>query len=139
MSAACPRCEEGGRRQVREHPQVVRGVFDVERAWLLVESVPREAQELPADQVDVLLTGAPLDPAHVEHVDASQPGMLARIAWADFAGEWHQAEILIDGHHRAARCRREGRPFRVFRLTLPETRLCLTAPRWRTLQLAWAD
>lgn len=128
MSYPCERCASGGRRQTCEHLQAVRGAWDVERAWLLVESAPREPATLTEAELAAVLDGAGLDPDHVGHVEPERPGLLAEVRWCDFAGEWHGAEVLIDGHHRAERCRREGVPFRIYRLNYREARVCQTRP-----------
>ncbi len=64
------------------------------------------------------LTSRVVDAAHAEHVDCSEPGIVARIRLARDGAE---GTVFIDGGHRGEQALRLGRPFYVHLLTEAET------------------
>lgn len=73
------------------------------------------------DYLDHLQEDA-VDYVHVNHVDASWPGVIAQ-AWDCRKGR--PAAVLIDGNHRAARCYVDGRPFKAVILSWEESERCI--------------
>jgi hypothetical protein len=60
-------------------------------------------------------------PPHLEHVDAALPGIVCVFEYTD---DSHPLLCLIDGSHRAAKCRRDDLPFFAYLLTEEESLLC---------------
>ena len=81
----------------------------------------RAAKEVPAETLDAVLQVNSVTPAHVDHVDTNHPGIACPI---DYTPEGEPVMALIDGSHRAAKCRKEGIPFFAFQLTPDEARRC---------------
>ncbi len=98
--------------------------YDVERAKQLVQD-GREPVEVERGSARASVDECRLDPRHVAHVDPSYPGLIAHIWYPAPDGEVYHAYVLIDGHHRAARCLAEGRPFLAFLLSEEESRAVL--------------
>lgn len=81
-------------------------------------------EQLPTGEI-VTLLGFYVHAEHVAHVDPDSPGIAA------FALDSY---ILIDGHHRVARCLQLGRPtFDVYFLTKKESDAVLTSVSRRRL------
>jgi glutamate-1-semialdehyde 2,1-aminomutase len=95
--------------------------FVVDRARALVQD-GREPVEVDDESVEASVADSAIDDAHVGHVDPAEPGIIAFIYHRADGGEEVEAHLLIDGHHRAARCLREGRPFFAHLLTPEESR-----------------
>jgi glutamate-1-semialdehyde 2,1-aminomutase len=113
----CPRC----RRSTAVFPYL-RGLyrFDLERARRLVGD-GREPVEVDEDSLRSALEDGDLDPEHVAHVDPGRPGVIAYVQRRAEDGELSTGHVLIDGHHRAARCLRERRSFTAYLLTMEES------------------
>jgi hypothetical protein len=114
----CERCANMGKPQM----YTVKGelgeyVFNVERARQIANDGRHRAFEVPREMVEQMLSvNEDHVPEHIDHVDPSQPGILAQ-RWGGVA--------LIDGNHRARRCLRDGFVFRAFMLDLIESRACM--------------
>ena len=90
--------------------------FDIGVAMRIVNN-GRAPMEYPSEYLQQFVENNQYTEAHVEHVDATQPGILAFVPMPD--GNTYAA--IIDGSHRAVKCYREGKPFRVLALTEKET------------------
>jgi hypothetical protein len=90
-------------------------IFDVERAKQIASN-GRRAELVPADTLTLLLATSRYEEAHTAHVNVDAPGIL---------GQRFNGPFLLDGMHRAARCRREKKDFRAFVLSQEETLACL--------------
>src|SRR5262249_11528149 len=118
----CPRCRSG--RETFWYRFGGRYEFDVDKARALAGD-GREPVEVEEESVRVEVESSELDECHVPPVDASIPGLIAHVWYPARPGEeWH-GHLLIDGHHRAARCLREGRTFRAYLLSEEESRAVL--------------
>jgi hypothetical protein len=95
-------------------------LYDVDRANAIVRD-GRKAVELAADSVRQCVEEAHLNKAHVGHVDPSLPGVVAMFQCLTEDGESLRTHVLIDGHHRAARCLQLGMPFRAYLLSDEES------------------
>jgi hypothetical protein len=73
------------------------------------------------ETLDAILQVNSVTPAHVDHVDTNYPGIACPV---DYTPEGEPVMVLIDGSHRASKCRREGIPFFAFQLTPDEARRC---------------
>jgi hypothetical protein len=98
--------------------------FDVDRARQLVAD-GREPVEVEEESVRDSLKWSQLDEGHVDHVNPAIPGVIAHVRYVTEQGEALRGHLLIDGHHRAARCRRDGRPFLAYLLTEEESEAIL--------------
>lgn len=58
---------------------------------------------------------------HIDHVNTKYPGILGHLWGPGEGGTWEHVHVLIDGNHRAARCLRDGLPFRVYLLSEDES------------------
>lgn len=96
-------------------------LFDVDRAWKLAYGTPRESVELETESVEWSVQTAHIQDRHVGHVDATIPGLIAHVRLRTGGGGEVRGHVLIDGHHRAARCLREGLPFFAYILTEAES------------------
>ncbi len=99
-------------------------VFDVDRARVLVAD-GREPVELEEESVRESVRYSRIDDEHVSHVDPSIPGIIAHLFYVTEEGEEIQAQLLIDGNHRAARSLRDGRPYFAYLLSPAESRAIL--------------
>jgi glutamate-1-semialdehyde 2,1-aminomutase len=120
-TAACPRCTHG-----KETFWYMNGLYayDVDRARDLVGD-GREAVELEDDSTRASVGEVELHEAHIGHVDPATPGIIAHIQYPTNDGEMVHGHVLIDGHHRAARCLLEQRSFLAYLLTEEESRAIL--------------
>jgi len=113
----CRRCR-GGKEFFRYWDNCYE--FDVDRARELVQD-GRDPVEVEEESVQASVDECRIDEAHVSHVDPSFPGLIAHIRYQDADGVVYKGHVLIDGHHRAARCLRERRPFAAYLLTEEES------------------
>src|SRR5437588_8934695 len=98
--------------------------YDVDRACTLVRD-GREPVELDEDSARSSVDESELDECHLPHVNPDIPGVIAHVRYATDQGEELHGHVLIDGHHRAARCLREQRPFLAYLLTEEESQAIL--------------
>jgi hypothetical protein len=123
----CKRCRQRGPETYRYIGKLF--VYDVDAAWRLVKD-GREPVELERESVEWSVHTSDIDDEHVGHVDASIPGLIAHLQMLSEDGEPVKAHRLIDGHHRAARCLREERPFFAYLLTEEESeQILLSRPQ----------
>jgi hypothetical protein len=94
--------------------------FDIELAQEFCRD-GRAPVLLSADILDVVLKVNAVTADHVGHVDPSYPGISCPV---DVTSDGQPVLGLIDGSHRAARCRRDGLPYWVFELTVEEAQRC---------------
>ncbi|MBX7106554.1 MAG: hypothetical protein K1X57_20935 [Gemmataceae bacterium] len=118
----CPNCRDGA--QNFHYYAGGEFIFDVDRARRLIDD-GREPIELDETTMLENIESSELDECHIAHVDPTVPGILAHIWYRDESGMYVHDRLLIDGHHRAARCQREGRPFAVYVLDETESRAIL--------------
>ena len=114
----CPHCKSGP-ESFRYMGNIYR--FDVDKARRLV-SDGREPVELEPDDVQYSVDVCHIYPDHVKHVNPEFPGIIAHIWYPDPSGELLHGHVLIDGHHRAARCLELDRPYFVYLLSEEESR-----------------
>ncbi|MCE9604982.1 MAG: hypothetical protein K8U03_08780 [Planctomycetia bacterium] len=95
-------------------------IFDVDLARKLTQD-GREAVLLDRDDVRYAVDSSIIHEQHVPHVDVRYPGIMARVRYTETDGSIVTGDVLIDGHHRAARCLQMHRPFTVYILTYEET------------------
>lgn len=81
----------------------------------------REPVELDRDDVEYSIDRAEINEAHIAHVDATIPGIVAHVFFPTKDGRVVHAQRLIDGHHRASKCLQLGVPFCAFLLTERES------------------
>jgi len=112
----CPRCQRS-----REFYWYL-GLydFDVDKARQFVGD-GREPVEVEEDSVRVAVDRTHMDEAHVAHVNPVYPGIIAHVRYRTEEGELIKGTVLIDGHHRAARCLQLQRPFFAYLLTEEES------------------
>src|SRR5579871_1243318 len=110
----CKRCRQRGPETYRYIGRLFE--YDVDAARLLV-SDGREPVEVETESVEWSVRTSTIDKGHIDHVDPSIPGLIAYVKMLSEDGEVVSAHRMIDGHHRAARCLREGRPFFAHLLT----------------------
>ena len=115
--ADCPHCRIG-----TESFRYFKGAykFDVDQARKIVLD-GRESIELSPDDVRYSVDIAHIYPEHLEHVDTKYPGIIAHVWGPGPKGKWLHGHLLIDGHHRAARCLQLRIPYRVHILTPAES------------------
>ncbi|MBX7102853.1 MAG: hypothetical protein K1X57_02150 [Gemmataceae bacterium] len=123
-AATCPRCRDG--RESYRYYFRGRFEFDVDRARVFT-SDGRETVEVDDESVRTSLDRSEYDECHVDHVDPTIPGIIAHVWCTDDDGEEVHGHLLIDGHHRAARCLRDGLPFNAYLLTEEESRTVVQA------------
>lgn len=99
--------------------------WDVELALQLC-SDGRKAARVHRVHVDEMLRVNRYWPDHLDHVDAAQPGIVCVLEYTD---DSHPLLCLVDGSHRAAKCRRDELPFFAYLLTEPESLLCQHTPK----------
>ena len=113
----CPHCV-GGEETYGYHKRS--WVYDVDRAREIV-SDGRNAVELETEDVEYLVDSSRIYAQHLDHVDTRYPGILAHLWGPGAEGTWEHGHLLIDGNHRAARCLRDGLPFRAYLLSEDES------------------
>jgi len=94
--------------------------YDVDRAREIV-SDGREPVEVEEDSVRASVAECDLDEFHLPHVDPTIPGIIAHIHYPTSHGRIVKAFVLIDGHHRAARCLKDGLPYHAYLLDEEES------------------
>jgi hypothetical protein len=119
----CPACKASGAETFWFLRQ--RFIFDVDRAREITQD-GRKPNLLARDDVRYAVDSSHINVAHVPHVEPRFPGIVARVRFIGKAGEIVRGDVLIDGHHRAARCLQLGRPFSVYLLDYDETDEILT-------------
>jgi hypothetical protein len=123
FDASCPEC-----RSKRDGPEV----FTFERfdgrvfVWDIQEarhvcSDGRSALAVLPEHLESILSVNATEAAHLDHVDPLVPGIACACG---YAGD-QPLMVLIDGSHRAARCRRDHLPFFTHLLTDEESQRCL--------------
>lgn len=117
----CPHCR-GGSESFRYMQSIYR--FDIDKARELV-SDGRQPIELEPDDVRFSVDTSRIYPQHVKHVNPEYPGIIAHIWYPEPNGNVLHGHVLIDGHHRAARCLELKRPYFVHLLTEEESRAVL--------------
>jgi hypothetical protein len=122
VTAECVRCRRNGREVYSYIGELFE--FDVDAARELIRD-GREPVELEPESVAYSVHTSDIDEQHVAHVDPAIPGLIAHLEVVAEWGEVVKAHRLIDGHHRAARCLREARPFFAYLLTEDESRAVL--------------
>ncbi|WP_372716929.1 hypothetical protein [Novipirellula sp.] len=95
-------------------------VFDVDMARAFV-SDGRESIELEPEDVNYSVDRVEINEGHLAHVDPSIPGIVAHLYYPADDGTLVHAHRLIDGHHRASRCRQDKMPFYVYVLSEEES------------------
>lgn len=112
-------------------------IFDVDQARKITQD-GRKPILLDRNDVHYAVDSSRINESHVPHVNVQYPGIIARVRFVKENGRVVRGDVLIDGHHRAARCLQLGRPFRVYLLTHDESDQILTrrpdAARRRKLQ-----
>jgi hypothetical protein len=121
MTTPCPRCRNGKETFTYLDGQYK---YDVDRARTLAAD-GRAPVEVEEDSIRDAMRESAMDECHIDHVDPSIPGLIAFIEYRFDDGELVTAHVLIDGHHRAARCLRDGLPFFAYLLTEDESRAVL--------------
>lgn len=99
-------------------------LYDVDLARTLVRD-GREAVELDDESVQHSVDTSVIHEQHLPHVNTEYPGIIAHIAYRTETGEMIHGHVLIDGHHRAARCLQLEIPFFVHLLTEEESEIVL--------------
>lgn len=121
----CPHCR-GGAETFRYMKKNY--LFDVDAARKMVQD-GREPVEMDEDDTRHSVDISRIYPEHLPHVNTSYPGIVAHLWYEQPTGEIEHGTLLIDGHHRAARCLELGETFCVHLLTEEESRaIMLTAP-----------
>jgi hypothetical protein len=99
--------------------------FDVDLARELVQD-GRESVEVDDESVRESVNGSEINKSHVARVDPTIPGIIAHVRYQTDEGRVFNGHVLIDGHHRAARCLADKRPFEAYILTPEESEEILT-------------
>jgi hypothetical protein len=89
----------------------------------------RQPVEIPTYALDCILQVNATTAAHLDHVSLDFPGIACAV---DFTPEGEPIRGLIDGSHRAARSRRDGKRFFAYLLTDEESLRCQNTPEART-------
>lgn len=113
----CPRCKGG--REVYHYMHNLYE-FDVDRAREFTKD-GREPVEVDDESVAEAVDNSRIYDDHVSHVDPTKPGIIAHVFFREDDGEIVKAQLLIDGHHRAARCLRDQIPFHAYLLSEEES------------------
>ena len=95
-------------------------VFDIDMARAFV-SDGRDSIELEPEDVNYSVDRVEINEGHLAHVDPSIPGIVAHLYYPDDDGTLVHAHRLIDGHHRASRCRQDKMPFYIYVLSEEES------------------
>lgn len=117
----CPHCVSG--RETFWY-MAHKYLYDVDLARSLVRD-GRESVELDDESVRHSVDTSVIHAAHLPHVKTEYPGIIAHITYRTETGEMIHGHVLIDGHHRAARCLELNLPFYVHLLTTEESELVL--------------
>lgn len=95
-------------------------VFDIDLAREFIAD-GREPVELDEEDVDHSINRCEINEGHLAHVNPDFPGIVGHLFFRDDDGTYAHGHRLIDGHHRATLCRRQGIPFLVHVLTEEES------------------
>jgi hypothetical protein len=95
-------------------------VFDVDKARRITAD-GRKPVELDRRDVMHAVDNAHIYIEHIPHVRLKHPGIIARVRVTGADGKVVEGDLLIDGHHRAAKCLQLGVPYLAYRLTAEET------------------
>lgn len=95
-------------------------VFDVDKARRITAD-GRKPVEVDRDDVLHAVDTAHIYIEHVPHVRTNFPGLMVRLRCTLADGTVEEGDLIIDGHHRAAKCLQTGVPFRALLLTVDET------------------
>lgn len=121
----CPHCSSGA-ETFRFMYDIYN--FDVDLAREIVGD-GREPTLLDHDDVEYSVDISRIYPQHLDHVNPVYPGIIAHIWYPEPDGNVLHGHVLIDGHHRAARCLRDEIPFKAHILSEDESRqVLLNAP-----------
>jgi len=123
VGPSCRHCKDGREKFLYLDEMYV---FDVDRARAIVGD-GREPVELDDESVQHSVDIVTIYEEHLEHVDVAYPGIVAHLQYFTEEGELLKGHVLIDGHHRAARCLQINRPFWAHLLTEEESRAVLLA------------
>ncbi|MBI1311540.1 hypothetical protein GC176_09550 [bacterium] len=122
---SCPHCSSGA-ETFRYMDSIF--LFDVDLAREIV-SDGREPIELEPDDVRYSVDTSRIYEQHLDHVNPKYPGIIAHIWYPEPDGNVLHGHVLVDGHHRAARCLRDELPYYVHILSEEESRtILLKAP-----------
>lgn len=111
-------------------------LYDVDLACRIVDD-GREVMELDEESTEFAVRTSELNKEHVKRVNPENPGIVAHIRYQTDEGEMVHGHLLIDGHHRAARCMELGIPFNIQLLTEEESeQVLLRSPLKAELQTA---
>lgn len=120
-TSECPNCREGSETfWYMAHKYL----YDVDAAREIV-SDGREEVELDEESTRFAVDSSELNPGHLPHVNTQFPGIIAHIRYQTEEGEIVRGHLLIDGHHRAARCLQDNIPFFVYLLSEEESEVIL--------------
>jgi hypothetical protein len=124
VDPACVECR--GRREGVQIYSTIRLADRARLAWdielaLHIASDGRPPITIQPAHIDEMLRVNQVDSRHLDHVDPTVPGIVCVLGYTE-----NQVPMfcLIDGSHRAARCRRDGLVFRVYVLSLEESNRC---------------
>lgn len=129
-SEKCPHCQAGP-----EYYRMIYNLykFDVDLARSLVAD-GRESLEMDEEDVTHALEWAEIYPQHLDHVNLKYPGIVAHYWYPEDDGSLLQGQVLIDGHHRAAKAQQLGIPYFIQLLTEEESRqVTLRSPTLETI------
>jgi hypothetical protein len=118
QSSDCPRCCGGREVYIYWKNQYE---FDVDRARDFVKD-GRKPVEVEDESVATAVDRSDIVKAHIDHVNPAIPGIISYLYYRTESGEQITAQMLIDGHHRAARCLRDRLPFFAYLLSEEESR-----------------
>ncbi len=110
-------------------------VYDVDRANEIVRD-GRAAVPIAEESVRESVGESQINAAHLWHVHPALPGIIAIFTCHTEDGEFLRTHLMIDGHHRAARCLQLGRPFHAYLLSEEESRATLLKKLDRPLRRA---
>ncbi|MDB5384415.1 MAG: hypothetical protein JWM11_61 [Planctomycetaceae bacterium] len=128
---SCPNCASGSETfWYMAHKYL----YDVDQARQIV-SDGRESVELDDESVQFSVKTSEINQQHLPHVNTEFPGIIAHIHYRTDEAEMVYGHLLIDGHHRAARCLELKIPFYVYLLTEEESEeILLRSPLKAELQ-----
>jgi hypothetical protein len=117
LETSCPNCATGAETfWYMAHKYL----YDVDHARRIVAD-GREPVELDDESTQFSVDTSDINPGHLPHVNTQYPGIIAHIRYQNDDGEMIHGHVLIDGHHRAARCLQLGVPFFVCLLSEEES------------------
>jgi len=126
----CLKCAQGDttkKRQIYEYVITKEDGSKIEYAWDVTKGLKMAAgrgvyymlpEDIDAYMIDQELVETPVD--HTDHVDWTKPGLVMNVLV-----EGYRVPMLVDGRHRAKRCRRDNYRFHVWMLDADETDACI--------------